>query len=76
MHKRRKIMIDLDVVTVGKWDRSENGDLARGLMSRIENKEFHLVTPFYLLEHVMKWKNQWLREKRGRCVYCFGNFHF
>jgi len=61
--EKQKILIDLDVVTVGKWDKGENGDLARGLMSRIESKEFHVVTPFYLLEHVMKWENEWLREE-------------
>ena len=57
-----KILVDLDVVTVGSWDKGSNGDLARKLMSRLKNKEFYLVTPFYLLEHVLKWENQWLKE--------------
>ena len=57
-----KILIDLDVVTVGMWDKGVNGDLARKFISRVKNKEFCVVTPFYLIEHVFKWKNQWLKE--------------
>ncbi|MBI3035490.1 hypothetical protein HYY71_04145 [Candidatus Woesearchaeota archaeon] len=60
---KKKILIDLDVVTVGKWDEGKYGDIARNLMKRVENKEFELVTPSYLLEHLIKWHNTPLKEK-------------
>ena len=53
----RKILVDLDVVTVGTWDKGENGDMARRLMSRIVEKEFFMVSPFLLLERISKWGN-------------------
>lgn len=53
----RKILVDLDVVTVGTWDKGENGDMARRLMSRIVEKEFFMATPFLLLERISKWGN-------------------
>ena len=59
----KKILIDLDVVTVGKWDAGKYGDIARNLIKRIENKEFQLITPFYMIEHLLKWKNIQLKEK-------------
>ena len=48
-------MLDLDVVTVGKWDKGKNADLARALMARIANKEFYVATPFLLLERISRW---------------------
>ena len=60
---KKKIIIDLDVVTVGKWDKGEFGNTARNLMKRVEDKEFELVTPSYLLEHLIKWQNAPLKEK-------------
>ncbi|MBS3096385.1 hypothetical protein J4480_03000 [Candidatus Woesearchaeota archaeon] len=60
---KQKIIIDLDVVTVGKWDKGEFGDVARRLIKRVGNKEFELITPFYLIEHLVKWDNIQLKEK-------------
>ena len=60
---KKKILVDLDVVTVGKWDKGNKGDMARKLMNRIEYKEFELVTPSYMLEHLIKWHNVSLKEK-------------
>lgn len=60
---KKSMLIDLDVVTVGKWDNSLNGDLARKLMKKVEKKDFILVTPFYLIEHLFSWRNIALREK-------------
>ena len=59
---KKQIMIDLDVVTVAYWDRSKNGDTARSFRTRIENKEFQLVTPFLLIELVIKWKYESLKN--------------
>ena len=63
MKQKKKIIIDLDVITVAKWDKSNNGDTGRKLVSKIEKKEFELVTPFYLLEHLVKWKHITLKEQ-------------
>lgn len=60
---KKKVIIDLDVVTVGKWDKGKNGDNARKFMLRVENREFEVVTPFYLIEHLVKWRNIPLKEK-------------
>jgi len=56
-----KIVVDLDVVTVGKWDSGINGDKSRKFMTSIENKEFYLITPTLLLELVRKWKHEKLK---------------
>ena len=37
--------------------------LAGSLMKRVENKEFEMFTPFYLIEHLLKWNNIPLKEK-------------
>ncbi len=63
MKQKKKILVDLDVITVAKWDKSKNGDIGRKLVSKIEKKEFELVTPFYLLEHLVKWKHILLKEQ-------------
>ncbi|MEK6946007.1 MAG: hypothetical protein AABX32_00205 [Nanoarchaeota archaeon] len=61
MKQKKKIMIDLDVVTMAKWDKSHNGDIGREFLSRTE--EFEIVTPFYLLGHLDKWKHITLKEQ-------------
>ena len=58
---KRKIIIDLDVVTVAKWDKGRNGDISRKLVFRVVKKAFHLITPTLLLELVRKWKHEKLR---------------
>ena len=60
---KKKILIDLDVVTVGRWDAGKYGDIARKLLKRTGNKEFDLVTPSYLIGHLLKWHNIQLKEK-------------
>ena len=58
---KQKVIIDLDVVTVGKWDKGINGDNSRKFMMRLSNKEFYLVTPTLLLEQVRKWNHKNLK---------------
>ena len=53
----------MDVVTVGKWDAGKYGDIARKLLKRVDGKEFDLITPFYLIEYLIKWRNIQLKEK-------------
>ena len=58
---KMKIIIDLDVVTVGKWDRGKNGDNSRKFMEKVENKDFYLITPTLLIELVRKWNYEKLK---------------
>ena len=58
---KKKIIVDLDVVTVGKWDKGKYGDSSRKFMNGIANKEFYLTTPTLLLELVRKWKHENLK---------------
>ena len=61
MNIKNKIIIDLDVVTVGKWDKGNNGIHSRKLMIRVANRNFYLITPTLLLELVKKWKHESLK---------------
>ena len=58
---KKKIIVDLDVVTVGKWDRGINGENSRRFMTKITKKVFYLITPTLLLELVRKWKHEKLK---------------
>jgi len=58
---KRKIIIDLDVVTVAKWDKGRNGETSRKFIISVAKKVFHLITPTLLLELVRKWKHEKLR---------------
>src|SRR3989344_3333533 len=58
---KRKIIIDLDVVTVAKWDKGKNGEVSRKFIIRVAKKVFYMITPTLLLELVRKWKHEKLR---------------
>ena len=58
---KKKIVVDLDVVTVGKWDKGNNGNNSREFMRKIANKDFYLITPTLLLELVRKWRHEGLK---------------
>ena len=58
---KKKILIDLDVVTVGKWDKGKNGINSRRFIVRVVNGEFYLVTPTLLLVLVRKWQHKNLK---------------
>lgn len=54
--EKKRIIIDLDVVTVGKWDKSVNGDMARKFLNRVEKGEFRMITPYIIFELLSKWR--------------------
>lgn len=63
MKTKKKIIVDLDVVTVSIWDKKgENSQLAAEFIGRIKNKEFYVITPFFLLELVSKWRYSQLKD--------------
>ena len=60
---KKKILIDLDVVTVAFWDyKGDNVEIARKFIERIENGEFYVGTPFLIIEVVLKWKHESLKR--------------
>ena len=56
----KKILTDLDVVTVAFWDKKEE---AIKFLNRIKFGEFILYTPFIILDLLAKWKHDSLRNK-------------
>ena len=55
---KKKIVVDLDVVTVGIWKKMDERRVeAIKLMKRIENKEFEIVMLSSTLNLVEKWNN-------------------
>ena len=58
-----KIIIDLDVVTVSIWNKKgEQIKIANKFIERVKNREFYVITPFFLLELVSKWKYSQLKD--------------
>lgn len=61
---KRKISIDLDVVTVGLWEkRDPRKEEALGMLDRIKNKEFYIVSLSSLIKLPEKWKDKILAKK-------------
>ena len=61
MKIKRKIIIDLVVVTVGKWDKGDYGNISRKFMIKVSKGTFYLITPTLLLELVKKWHHEKLK---------------
>ena len=56
--ERKRILIDLDVVTVALWDkRDERRNVALNFIERINNKEFEVITLSSTLNLVDKWRH-------------------
>lgn len=56
---KKKIVVDLDVITVAFWDKK---DEAR-LIERIKAGVFAMTTPYIILEHLSKWNYRNLAEE-------------
>ena len=56
-NKKKKIVVDLDVVTVAKWDKGKNGDLSRKFVIRVEKGEFDMHTPYIILDLISEWRH-------------------
>ena len=59
MPKSKKIIVDLDVVTLAFWDKK---DEAR-LIERIKANEFEMVCPYIILNHLLRWDYKKLAEE-------------
>jgi len=63
MEQRKKIIIDLDVVTVSIWNkRGKQVEIANNFIDRVKKGGFYVITPFFLLELVSKWKYSQLKD--------------
>ncbi|MBI2659037.1 hypothetical protein HYX05_02980 [Candidatus Woesearchaeota archaeon] len=56
---KKRIIIDLDVVTVAFWDKKDEAKL----IERIKSGKFAMVTPYIILEHLSKWNYQKLADE-------------
>lgn len=64
MNNKKKILIDLDVITVSIWDKKgKQVEIARRFIERVKSQEFYVVNPFFLIERVLKWKYDALKEE-------------
>lgn len=59
MEIKKKILIDLDIVTVAFWDRKDEAKL----IERIKSGRFAMVTPYIILEHLSKWNYRKLADE-------------
>ena len=60
---KKMVMIDLDVITVALWDsKGKNAEIARKFLVRVENKEFYIGIPFIIIEIVLLWKYEKLKN--------------
>lgn len=66
---KKKIIVDLDVVTIAFWDKKDESKLIEG----IKSGRFAMLTPYIILEHLSKWNHRKLADEIARFyeVYSF-----
>ena len=57
---KRKIITDLDILTVAYWDEKKE---ANDFLNRIKSNEFELYVPYLLFDLLSKWSHRGLSEK-------------
>lgn len=62
---KKKIIVDLDVVTIAKWDKGNQAENARKFIAKVQQKEYYVITPITLIQLVKKWKHDKLVGKIG-----------
>lgn len=55
----KKIVVDLDVLTLAFWDRKDEA----GIIERIKGGQLAMITPYIILEHLSKWNYRKLAEE-------------
>lgn len=63
MNSKKRIIIDLDVVTVAEWDKGKNADNAREFIANVKQKAYYVITPTSLIQLVKKWGHEELKGK-------------
>ena len=56
---KKKIIVDLDVVTLAFWDKKDEAKL----IEKVKGGLFFMTTPYILLEHLSKWNYRKLAEE-------------
>jgi|SRR3989338_247639 len=56
---KKKIMIDLDVVTTAIWDKKKE---SLGFLARVKKGEFLVYTPFAILDTLSSWEHESLKD--------------
>lgn len=51
----KEVLVDLDVVTMAKWDKGAKPDIARAFLARIVEGGAVMVTPVLLLKRLLSW---------------------
>lgn len=51
MIQKKRVLVDLDVLTVAFWDSKDEAKL----LERIKGGKFDMVSPYILIEHLSKW---------------------
>ena len=60
---KKKIIVDLDVVTIAKWDKGKQAENARKFIAKVQQREYYVITPTTLIQLVKKWKHNKLVGK-------------
>jgi|SRR3989344_5125591 len=60
---KKKIILDLDVITVAEWDKKE---IAIKFINRVKFGEFEIFTPYSFFDLLDKWKYEKLKKKIKR----------
>lgn len=61
MTMKKKILVDLDVITVSEWEKKDpRREASIKFVNRAKNED--IVTPFLLIERTAKWKHDALRD--------------
>ncbi len=61
---KKKILVDLDVITVATWKKSDTRtEEAINFLERVKNNEFEVYIPYTLIELLAAWKNKELSEQ-------------
>ena len=60
---KKRIIVDLDVVTIALWNKSDmRKERATALLKRLEAGDFKVYTPYSLLDAVGNWENEPLKK--------------
>lgn len=61
---KKKVLIDLDVIVVGKWyKKDERKEKAMKFLDKAMKREFFVVSPLVMLEMISEWKDTKLKSK-------------
>ena len=54
LETKKRIIIDLDVITLAFWDKKDEAKI----IERTQSGKFYMVTPYIILEHLSRWNHR------------------